>query len=260
MNGLALCSGVGGIDLGLKLATGGAYRSVCHVEREGFVAAVLVARMAEKVLEDAPIWDDVTTFDGRPWRGIVDVITAGFPCQPHSVAGKRQGMADSRWIWDDIARIVDEVRPSLVFIENVPGLVTSGLERVRADLLRMGFRVEAGFFSATEVGAPHRRQRLFILAHAECGGVRKQVRGESTSVGIPECTRRPPSWTGSEVNGGLEPFPPGPQGGFPDGLEPAIRRVADGDASRMDRLRALGNGVVPLVVANAWTTLQGRIA
>ena len=129
MNGLALCAGVGGLELGLSLAIPG-YRTVGYVERDTYAAATLVARMADSALDTALVWDDITTFDGRPWRGVVDIVSAGFPCQPWSAAGQRRGTKDKRWLWPDIARIVREVGPMLVYLENVPGLLAGGLGHV----------------------------------------------------------------------------------------------------------------------------------
>ena len=111
MNGLALCSGIFGIEIGLTRAIPG-YRTVCAVEREAYCAAVLVARQKEGSLPQFPIWDDVTTFDGKPCRGVVDIITGGIPCQPWSVAGQKKGTKDERWIWADMSRIL-ESRPDL---------------------------------------------------------------------------------------------------------------------------------------------------
>jgi DNA (cytosine-5)-methyltransferase 1 len=159
---LGLCAGIGGLELGIARAAGAA-RTVCYVEREAFAAACLVARMAAGELGEAPVWSDLATFDGRPWRGRVDCVAAGFPCQPWSAAGKRQGTADERWIWPDIARVIREVGPSLVVLENVPGLLAGGLGHVLGDLASLGFDAEWGLFRASDVGAPHRRERLFVL-------------------------------------------------------------------------------------------------
>lgn len=165
VNCLSLCSGIGGLEIGLGLVVP-EFRVVCHVEREASAAALLVARMADKSLDEAPIWDDLTTFDGAAWRGTVDFVTAGFPCQPWSVAGQRKGTDDERWIWSDIIRIIREVRPGLVFLENVPGLlVHAGLGSVLAELAEAGFDAEWGCFTAAEVGASHRRERVFILGY-----------------------------------------------------------------------------------------------
>lgn len=160
INVLELCAGYGGFSLGLSL-TGRAFRTVCYVEREAYAAACLVGAMSRGQLDDAPIWSDLCTFDARAWRGAVDLVTAGFPCQPFSLAGKQLGEADERWIWPDIARIVDECRPSLVFLENV---VLDAFRRPRADLENLGYRVKPALrVAASDVGAPHRRDRWFVL-------------------------------------------------------------------------------------------------
>ncbi|NEX47148.1 DNA cytosine methyltransferase [Pseudotabrizicola algicola] len=164
--GLSLCSGAGGIDLGLTIALPG-YRTVGHVERETYAAATLVARMEDAALDHAPVWDDVATFNGRPWRGAVDIVTAGYPCQPFSVAGKRRGTDDPRHLWPHVARIISEVEPPFVFLENVAHHLRLGFPEVASGLVGMGYRLAAGLFTAAEVGAPHKRERLFILAIRE---------------------------------------------------------------------------------------------
>ena len=141
------------------------YRTVCYVERESYAASTLVARMEDEALDCAPVWDDVKTFRGKAWRGIVDIIHGGYPCQPFSVAGRKLGDKDPRHLWPDIARIVREIKPPLCFFENVGGHLRLGFEQVADDLQRMGYRVKAGLFTAQEVGAPHKRERLFILAY-----------------------------------------------------------------------------------------------
>ncbi|WP_200820124.1 MULTISPECIES: DNA cytosine methyltransferase [unclassified Azospirillum] len=161
--GLSLCAGACGLDLGLHIAEPG-YRAVGYVERDAYAAAVLVARMADAALDPAPVWDDLASFDGRPWRGAVDLVLAGYPCQPFSVAGRRRGSDDPRHLWPHVARIIDECRPGSVFLENVPNHLNLGYREVREDLEGMGFVVAEGLFSAAEVGAPHRRERLFVLA------------------------------------------------------------------------------------------------
>lgn len=178
MNGLGLCAGVGGLELGIGLAVPG-YRGVGYVERESFAQAVLVARMEEEALAPAPIWDDLETFDGRPFRGVVDLVSAGFPCQPFSVAGRGDGLEDERWVWPELERILREVRPRWVFLENVPGLVRHGLWAVVRDLAALGYDAEWDLFSAGAIGAPHRRERFFLLARriSDTGGDR--VRDES---------------------------------------------------------------------------------
>lgn len=166
---LSLCSGAGGLDLGVHMALGGRARTVCYVEHEITAAAVLAARMEDGSLDAAPVWTDIHAFDGGPWRGRVEGVIGGFPCQPFSVAGKQRGEADPRHLWPRIAEIVRDVQPQWCFFENVRGHVRIGLRTVRSDLLRMGYSVHAGIFSAAEVGAPHQRERLFILAYSRHG-------------------------------------------------------------------------------------------
>lgn len=317
MNVLALCAGAGGLELGVSIAEPGA-RSVCYVEREAHAAATLVARMEDAALDRAPIWDDVGTFDGTAWRGLVDCITSGDPCQPNSVAGNRKGQDDERWLADQVLRIVEEVRPSRFFRENVTGNAGGQLAAFVPALERMGYRVKAGIFAAAEVGASHRRERLFIMADVQGkfgwrefqtrregsgrpvpagsgeglahtagprrslgrpeprGPVRDKARGAEpdgrcSGMADPGSKRRGQVRGGSTPEGGACPsgeilFAPGPSDPrWPEilaaapSLEPAIRGVADGVAGRVDRLRALGNGVVPLQAAYAWRTLSALL-
>ncbi len=187
VNGLAVCAGVGGLELALELVFGDAYRTVCFVEREAFVCADLVARMDEGILCQAPIWDDLDSFDGRRWRGLVDIVTAGFPCQPFSVAGQQKGLDDERWLWPSIERIIRDVRPRLVFLENVPPLVVHGLGAVLGTLAKLGFDAEWGLLSAADVGGSHGRERFYLLAVADasCGGLR-ELRESSGRPGQPK--------------------------------------------------------------------------
>ena len=378
LNVLSLCAGVGGLDLGVELATGGAARVVCHVEREAFAAAILATRMEDETVARAPVWSDLRTFDGRPWRGVVDCVIGGYPCQPFSFAGRRGGDNDPRHLWPEVARIVEEAKPGIVFFENVGGHLTLGFADVRRQLEGLGYRVTAGLFTAAEVGAPHKRERLFILGVADtasggrpanepaterteferggrdvadtrndddaewtrgarrddgkrtpercesgCGGVGDVVhpshigherdgcarggRGGSEDAGgcladagserpqglgeggaAPRAARRGDGAALADASNGLVPiagrgpqgrdgvgpageslpiFPPGPGSRAewerilrdrPDlapAVEPRVRGVADGLASRLDRLRACGNGVVPLVAAYAFVSL-----
>lgn len=174
---LSLCSGAGGLDLGVHDALGGRARTVCYVEHETTACEVLATRIADGALDDAPIWTDLHAFDGRPWRGKVAGIIGGYPCQPFSVAGKRLGVNDPRHLWPSIERIIGEVEPGWCFFENVGGHLRLGYwDVVRPGIERLGYRVAQGLFTAAEVAAPHQRERLFILAHAAIGGQRE--RGE----------------------------------------------------------------------------------
>lgn len=282
---ISLCAGVGGLDLGLRLAVPGAC-CVCYVERELTAAEVLAARIAEGWLDDAPIWSDIRTFDARPWRGLVDAVVGGIPCQPYSQAGKRLGADDPRDLWPDALRIIEDARPRFVFIENVAGSLSGLLPRLADDLEALGFRVAAGLFSAEEVGAPHRRERLFVLADAENanrgragGGAAQTERPDSVAVhpqgvgdaeGLGYCGAAAPDVARPRVvhaERALAAFPPGPYDleaweeviQRAPSLEPAVRRVAYGTANRLDRLRQLGNGVVPVQAAVAFTYLAAAL-
>ena len=176
MNELHLFAGAGGGILGGQLLGN---RCVCAVEREPYAQAVLVARQNDGTFQPFPIWNDVCTFDGNPWRGVVDVVCGGFPCQDISVAGNGAGLDGERsGLWSEMARIIGEVQPRYAFIENSPALVTRGLDRVLSDLAALGFDARWGVVSAADVGAFHKRERIWILANARSGrrgesGIRK---------------------------------------------------------------------------------------
>jgi DNA (cytosine-5)-methyltransferase 1 len=162
LNELALFAGAGGGILGGKLL---GWRTICAVEWDGYARDVLVARQNDGCLEAFPIWDDVQTFDGHLWRGRVDVVSGGFPCQDISCAGKGAGIEGERSsMWKHMARIIGEVLPQYVFVENSPMLVGRGLAVVIADLTEMGYDAEWGIVGAHHVSAPHKRDRIWILA------------------------------------------------------------------------------------------------
>ncbi len=293
LNTLALCAGIGGLELGVRRATDGLARVVCYVERDTFAASVLVARMEEARLDRAPLWDDLATFDGRPWRGIVDLVAAGFPCQPFSSAGKRLGPADERWVWPQIARIIEQVAPGLLFLENVPEIASRGGVGVASDLAALGFDAEWDCFRACDVGAPHLRERFFLLALADSMRDRLERIGESPpeaktasrrSLAHADGGRRegerlaehsrlagePRALAdGRDPNGRL-PWPPDRGAWLERGErwaewrrlgapEPALHRGAHGIPDRMDRLRVLGNGVIAEQAATAFAVLWDRI-
>lgn len=167
LNIISLCTGGGGLDFGVEVAIPNA-RSIVLVEREAFAVARLVSAMESGLMAPAPVWSDVRTFDGRRWRGLVDGLIGGIPCQPHSVAGMRLGAEDERDLWADARRIIVQSGAWFVLIENVQGMFsTGGAKRVWRDLRRLGFEVEIGLFTSAEVGAPHERMRVFILAMAD---------------------------------------------------------------------------------------------
>jgi DNA (cytosine-5)-methyltransferase 1 len=164
VNGLELCAGIGALGLGVARAIPG-YRTVVASEIEAYAVAVLAARQEDGSLPPFPIWDDLTTFDGRPWRGVVDIVVAGFPCQDISLAGKGDGINGQRsGLWFDVLRIIREVGPAYVFLENVAAITLRGLDVVAAGLAESGFDAEWGCLRASDVGAPHRRDRWWCLA------------------------------------------------------------------------------------------------
>ncbi|TRA97053.1 MULTISPECIES: DNA cytosine methyltransferase [Agrobacterium] len=284
--GVSLCAGVGGLELGLHIAEQ-SYRTVCYVEREAFPAATLVARMEDKALDKAPVWDDVTTFDGTPWRGKVHILTAGYPCQPFSFAGRRRGEDDPRHLWPHVRRIVGELDPEWCFFENVEGHMSLGADTVFGDLQSLGFTVKAGLFSALECGASHIRRRLFIVAHADKVPLLQQDRDGAGERLLPDAGRSEPDRQSTGVGQGctsldahmvvdegvrcsadatvqLPLFAPPPShferwasilDQYPD-LQPELFGLDHGMADRMDRSDAAGNGVVSLAAAYAWRTLK----
>lgn len=283
LRGLSLCSGVGGLDLGLHVAEP-RYRTVCFVERDAFAASVLVARMVDEALAPAPIWDDVRSFDGRPWRGRVHILSAGYPCQPFSYSGLRRASDDPRHLWPEVARVVSEVRPEWCFFENVLGHLSLGLDDVIGDLQGMGYRVAARVESAAESGAPHLRQRVFILAHAhddelrQSGSDHGRARRAEVSAGQePDRHSGRPSerrvgldtadvdLDGDRLERGQLPlFAPRPHrfaewrdhiDRRPE-LKPALHRLDDGLAFGLERSAAAGNGVCPMAAARAWVHLK----
>jgi len=161
---ISLCAGYGGIDLGLKRAIPN-LRTVAFSEIEAFACANLVAKMEAGCLDPAPIWTDVKTFPWASFRGKVDILSGGYPCQPFSAAGKRLGKDDPRHLWPWIADGISILQPALCFFENVEGHISLGLSTVVSDLEGLGYKVAFGLFSAAEVGAPHQRKRIFVLAH-----------------------------------------------------------------------------------------------
>ncbi|MDA9095427.1 DNA cytosine methyltransferase [Porticoccaceae bacterium] len=342
---ISFCSGYAGIERGLDLA-GFRHRVVAYVEIEAFAIANLVAKMEAGELDSAPIWTNLKTFPAHLFRDRVDLITGGYPCQPFSAAGNRKGADDPRHLWPFIRRHVQTIRPTRCLFENVEGHISLGLSSVISDLEEDGYAAAWGIFSAEEVGAPHQRKRVYILADAsgrrfgcEGKGQIQQSRraeavrtsktvelGNSTDSG---CDRRPvpAQRTGPESISQQSPQNPltkatgsgaaladrhsqrelQPQGAEsvergrvgdsseeladPQGVgvqrlraggkqkphshgqeilpvregerpggacwdaEPNVGRVVDGCPDRVDRIRLLGNGVVPQTAAKAWITL-----
>ena len=239
LNELALFAGSGGgILAGLLLG----WRTVCAVEQDEYCRRVLFQRQRDGILGRFPIWDDARTFDGKPWRGRVDVVTAGFPCQPFSVAGQQRGEADERNLWPDTIRVICEVRPQHIFLENVPALVDDWyFARILGDLAEARLNAHWGLLSAAGVGANHRRNRLWIYANPD-----RNWRPWGETMGRDWWKRRK-AHVGAVRN---------VQGGYEASSEPSIPRVANGVANQLDRVRAIGNGQVPAVAVRAWSELS----
>lgn len=165
MNELALFAGAGGGILGGHIL---GWRTRCAVEVDPYARAVLLARQRDGCLPRFPIWDDVRTFDGRPWRGSIDIVTGGFPCQDISAAGKGVGITGERsGLWREMARTIGEVRPRYAWVENSPMLVGRGLAVVLGDLAEMGYDARWGIVGADDAWAPHGRKRIWILAYTK---------------------------------------------------------------------------------------------
>ncbi len=337
MNELALFAGAGGGILGGHLL---GWRTICAVEWEPYAASVLAARQNDGLLPPFPIWDDVQTFDGRPWCGCVDVVSGGFPCQDISVAGKGAGIDGARsGMWGSMARIVGEVRPRYVFVENSPALLTRGLGRVLGDLAALGYDCRWTVLGAADVGAPHQRDRFWLVGadadrvrldrqrdseERQQPGSRRPAWGESASLRGEmadadclqqlqpqgsECDQRGRAGDGGDevADAQSQRERSGTQSRWDDGrgkqlegagpwgdaydcgfevdythgaqrqgnecaeqirpehadiggagwwaTEPDVGRVAHGVAARVDRLKAIGNGQVPLCAATAWRML-----
>jgi DNA (cytosine-5)-methyltransferase 1 len=233
MNELALFAGAGGGILGGRLL---GWRTICAVELDAYARKVLLARQKDGTFPPFPIWDDIQTFDGRPWAGKIDVISGGFPCQDVSAPGSGAGITGEKsGLWMEMERVIGEVRPRCVFVENSPMLTVRGLGSVLGGLASLGYDARWGVLgaNAASIGAPHRRDRIWVVAHtnsAQREGVQRTIRKgkKHTNTGSP-------GWWS---------------------IEPELDRVAYGVAYRAHRLRATGNGQVPAVAALAWRTLS----
>ena len=278
MRELALFAGAGGGLLGGIML---GWRTVCAVEIGRFQRNVLLARQRDGVLDRFPIWDDVRTFDGGQWRGKVDVISGGFPCQDISSAGRGLGIerGERSGLWREYARIIREVRPRFVFVENSAMLTVRGLGIVLGDLAEAGYDAAWKVLSAGDCGAPHERKRMWIvgkISDTDCLRKQQSQRNESEvwrrAVDVCEevayadmphgksfvHARQNESHSLEKQIGELG-FMRGSLSA--DGFgrwwssEPGLDRVADGVANRVDRIKAIGNGQVPLVAARAFCEL-----
>ena len=289
LNTFHLFAGAGGGILGDVLL---GHNPIGACEIEPYPRDVLLARQADGHLPDFPIWDDVATLDGNPWRGTVDVLCGGFPCQDISAAGKGAGITGERsGLWKEYARLIGEMRPRFVFAENSPLLRTRGLGVVLEDLAALGYNARWGIIGAGAIGAPHKRDRMWVLAYSNSAGQQQgneemerrpaeQLDRSSVHTGhmanssnerlqgrtratVTDAKRRKESDGYTAECGGLWwEIDPATIGAGSDILqanvtpEPIVGRVAHGVANRIHRLKAIGNGQVPQCAAVAFSILS----
>lgn len=227
MNELALFAGAGGGILASKLL---GIRTVCAIERDEFCQHVLVQRQNDGILQPFPIWDDICTFRGGEWKGTIDLVSGGFPCQAFSSAARGRNIAEKD-LWGEMFRIIREVCPTLVFAENVS---EKPIKRAKADLESIGYTCQYMRLSAKDVGADHERDRFWLLAHSDNNG-------KLCSTIDAEAFMLP------KLCGSIWESYPGQHG------------VVNGVAYRVDKNRAIGNGQVPLVAATAFVQLMQKI-
>lgn len=255
MNVLSLCSGIAGLELGIRSLYPAA-RTVAYVEGEAYAVAVLATRMEDGHLSSAPIYSSLGSFPAGRYRGKVDLVTAGFPCQPFSVAGKQKAEKDPRHLWPDIARIIGECEPALVFLENVS--IRAFVEPWR-DLRRLGFNLSRPFAcTAAELGAGHLRRRVFVLAYHRRGQLQDEERRQERREGVKGATSG--NAASSRLEGRVHAEASRSEQGFTPrndwwASEPTLERVVHGVLNRVDRDRALGNAVVPAQAAFAFEEL-----
>lgn len=254
LTNLSLFSGAGGLDLGARLI--GGFRTVAYCEYDQRAQATLISGMSEGTFDIAPIWDDVSTFDGKEWRGKVDIISGGFPCQDISTAGKNRGIKDGTrsGLWLHFRRIISEVVPRFVLVENVAGLIVGGgLGIVLGTLDELGYDAVWNSVSAADVGAPHERERVWIVANAKCfGGIsrRQAIPPGKRDMGVLQLPHSKGYWNGIRTEGSdketiWKVYP-----------EPKIYRMADGMEDWPYRIKQCGNGVVPQQSIQAWQKIK----
>jgi len=274
INGLDLFSGIGGITLALSEWV----RPIAYCEIDRYAQAVLISRMFEGLLPAAPICDDVRKLDGRAFRGLVDIIYGGFPCQDLSVAGLGKGLeAERSGLFFEILRLAKEVRPKFLFLENVPAIRKRGMAVVGHELAAIGFDCRWTTLSAADVGANHKRERWFLLAYAKGNRDRgdtgklfsanetiersedehqnKNIESWRSGSYVSDTNSKP---VRSKQNCGLgssDQAKPQHSGWWE--VEPEVGRVVNELPHRLDRIKCLGNGVVPLQVKEAFKELVG---
>jgi len=265
VNGLDLFSGIGGIGIALEPWV----RTVAYCERDRYAQSVLLSRMRSGDIDQAPVWDDVTTLRAELLPQI-DIISGGFPCQDISVAGAGKGLAGERsGLFFEIVRLVRECRPRFVFLENVPAIRTRGGERVVKELASLGYDCRWTTVSAAAVGAPHKRERWFLLAHTNSLRKLSEQREHDRASNSGQDVAHAPGERvqGLRASGQQEPSSHGETGlslrkserGIQTDwdVEPNVGRVVNGLPDRAHRIKCLGNSVVPFQVRTAFQKLAG---
>jgi len=266
MKVLDLFSGIGGFSLGLEWA---GMSTVAFCERDPYCTTIL-----NKHWPDTPVHNDVRNLDGKDYADSIDLVAGGFPCQPFSVAGNRRGSDDDRHLWPEMLRIIQEAKPRWVIGENVFGLINMALDDVQADLEREHYEVRKFVLPAVAVDAHHRRDRVFIIAYRDPTLAHSHGEGRLQQEGL-ECeVRRWSGDSGKESDPMAYAYNEGLQGwsqtrdsasegeiaikqssrlgepcrGRDWPVEPRVGRVANGIPNRVDRIKGLGNAVVPQLI------------
>ena len=284
MNHGSLFSGIGGFDLAASWV---GWENIFQVEKDEFRKRVLA-----KNFPHTKRYGDIHAFDGRNYRGAIDVLSGGFPCQPFSVAGKQRGKSDDRYLWPEMLRVIHEIRPRWAVVENVTGIITLALDEVLSDLEAEGYATETFIIPACAINAPHRRDRVWIVAHDACGANWRhnaeseegQVSEPRKSAGNRTSENSERSGNGGRSNGNSHESKRTLQTEGPNSTsskrekgkdtwafyepcweeawaEVATRfcRMDDGVPRRLDRakkLKALGNAIVPQVAYQIFKAIE----
>lgn len=265
LNGLDLFSGIGGISYGLQKRV----RTITYCEQDQYAQSVLLSRMQSGELDRAPIWDDVRTLSPKQFGVPIDIIFGGFPCQDISTAGNGIGLAGERsGLFFEVIRLVRELRPRFVFLENVPAIAVRGLDRVLLELTSLGYDSRWTIVSAASLGACHQRDRWFLLAHSsgESLRIKHEQKFNESPHGIKSISKqRDVTHTSCErferkqKSERYEKKITRPCGFGGWKSQPTVGRGVDGIQNRVDRLRCLGNSVVPIQAKTAFEKLIGEV-
>jgi len=282
---LSFCTGYAGIELGIEKAIG-KVNTLTYVEIEAYAIANLVSKMENNSLVPAAIWTDITSFPAEMFRRKIDIISGCYPCQGFSAIGYDKTGRNPIHLWPYIRRAIDIIRPAICFFENIESHIENGLDTVLKDLTELDYTATWGIFSAAEIGLPHQRKRIFILGYRPGGSTKFELRDwkrQCRPVAKPgqvqfqweesrvledtgnnrgggrgqELADNSEGWPGNdEIEGSGQPLDNSDKS---EEIESSLGRTVDGTLSRVDRLRLLGNGVIPESAAIAFKTLLERL-